>query len=153
LEPLSEADRFPKDGRDWSIRFIQKASAPAALSLLAPSAVERAEREPAPLAAELVERGVSRAKAGQLVSQYPADMIQEKLEVFDWLMGQRDKRVAKNPAGYLVKSITDDYATPTHFRSKAQRQRDEETKRDAQRKASETRRREKEEDAQNRSQL
>ena len=31
LEPLSEEDRFPKMGRDWSIRFVQKSPAPLAV--------------------------------------------------------------------------------------------------------------------------
>ena len=38
-----------------------------------------------------------------------------KLEVFDWLTEKKDKRVAKSPAGYLVKSISEDYAAPKGF--------------------------------------
>jgi hypothetical protein len=123
------------------------------LSLLAPAAVERAASTPPPLVAALVERGVSRAKAAQIVADYRADFIREKLEVFDWLTDQRDKRVAKSPAGYLVKSITDDYAAPNQFRSKAQRQREDEKRRTAERKAADARRREKEQDADNASRL
>ena len=38
--------------------------------------------------------------------------IQEKLEVFDALREGRDRRVSRNPAGYLVKSIREDYQPP-----------------------------------------
>ena len=41
--------------------------------------------------------------------------VRTKLEVFDWLMKNRDKRVGKNPAGYLVSSIRSDYQAPPDF--------------------------------------
>ena len=50
------------------------------------------------------------------MQQHPAEIIQAKMEVFDWLREKKDKRVAKSPAGYLVKSINDDYAAPKGFR-------------------------------------
>ena len=43
---------------------------------------------------------------------YPAEMIEAKLKVFDQLAGRRDARISKNPAGYLVQSIRKDYVTP-----------------------------------------
>jgi hypothetical protein len=36
------------------------------------------------------------------------------------MMVKKDKRVSKNPAGYLAKSIRDDFAAPKGFRSRAQ---------------------------------
>ena len=81
-----------------------------------------------PLVAELVKRGVTRATAAELVQQHPAETIQAKIDVFDWLVEKQDKRVAKSPAGYLVKSIANDYATPKGFASRAERQAREEAK-------------------------
>ena len=52
------------------------------------------------------------------------------MEVFDYLKDKADKRVAKNPAGYLVKSITEDYAVPDGFKTKAER--DQQAERDRQ---------------------
>ena len=72
---------------------------------------------------ELVKRGVTKATAADLVQRHPAPLIEAKIEVFDWLVEKQDKRVAKSPAGYLVKSIADDYATPKGFISRAERQR------------------------------
>ena len=47
--------------------------------------------------------------------EHPAELIEAKLEVFDWLAEKEDKRIAKSPAGYLVTSIHKDYATPKGF--------------------------------------
>ena len=45
--------------------------------------------------------------------------VRTKLEVFDWLVQNEDKRVTKNPAGYLVASIRADYEAPGEYASKA----------------------------------
>ena len=55
--------------------------------------------------------------AAELVETHPAGRIQTKLEVFDWLLKNEDKRVAKNPAGYLVASIRADYEPPGDFQT------------------------------------
>lgn len=126
LEPLSAAERFPKRGREWSIRFVQKAA-------VRPDALPVTEEDaPSPASLHLIEaldhRGVTRGTAEELVNQHAAEAIAAKIDVFDWLVGKQDKRLAKNPAGYLVKSIRDDYAAPTGYVSKAERQRYEETR-------------------------
>ena len=142
LEPLPEKERFIKKGREWSIRLVQKSChVPASL---APPTSEAALP---PLVTELVSRGVTRATAAELVRQHPAERIEAKLEVFDWLMEKQDKRIARSPAGYLVKSIADDYATPKGFESRAARQARAEAKRQADREAAEDRRRQREQAA------
>jgi hypothetical protein len=98
------------------------------------------ELEP-PLVAELSKRAVTQTAAAELVRKYPADMIAAKMEIFDWLMDKQDKRVQKSPAGYLVKSITDDYTTPRGFISRAEQQRREERRQANEREALEERRR------------
>jgi hypothetical protein len=90
---------------------------------------------------------VTKATADELVQRQPAELIQAKIEVFDWLMKEQDKRVAKSPAGYLVKSITDDYATPKGFTSKAERRRQAEARQAKERDAAEARRRQQQEEA------
>ena len=110
----------------------------------------QAEPEP-PLVAELVKRGVSDKTAADLVRQHPADTIQLKIDVFDWLAEKQDKRIAKSPEGYLVKSIADDYKAPKGFISRADRDRQAEAKRQAEQAAAEERRRQQEEEARERS--
>jgi hypothetical protein len=140
LEPLAESERFLKKGREWTVRFVQKAST------LAVAALDVVQEAPA-LAVELGKRGVTKATASELVQRHPAESIQLKIDVFDWLMEKQDKRVGKNPAGYLVKSINDDYAAPKGFVSKAERQKQQEARQAKERSDAGKRRRQQEQDA------
>jgi hypothetical protein len=88
---------------------------------------------------ELTNRGVTRATADELEKNHP-ERIEQQLDVFDWLVERKDKRVEKSPAGYLVKSIEMNYAIPKGFVSKAERQAREEAKREENRQAAENRR-------------
>jgi len=143
LQPMTREERYFKEGNDWKVRFTQKSPAP--LSLLAPPAALEALP---PLVEALTQRGVGPKSAAELVKQHPAESIQLKLEVFDWLVESQDKRVAKSPEGYLVKSITDDYKTPKGFVSAADRQQLKEAKQARDRSDAEERRHKHEADAQ-----
>ena len=142
LEPLPGNERFPKDGKNWKIRLIQKGGVVAAL----PAATD-SEPEPPALTSELIKRGVTAKSAAELVEQHPAEAVQLKIDVFDWLVEKQDKRVAKSPEGYLVKSIRDDYKAPKGFVSAAERQRHQEAKQATEEKAAEDRRHQREEKA------
>ena len=140
LLPLPDSDRFPSQGRNWKIRLIQKSPAPA--DECGTGSCRTAGRAATPpLAAELVKRGVSDKTAADLVQRHPADTIQLKIDVFDWLAEKQDKRIAKSPEGYLVKSIADDYKAPKGFTSRADRDRQAEAKRQAEQAAAAERRR------------
>ena len=108
LEPLDPEERYSYVKRGcWRIIFIRGRAA--------------AGDEPPPprRASELVEAlegaGVDAKTAAELVEAHPAGRIQTKIEVFDWLLKNEDKRVGKNPAGYLVASIRADYQAPGDF--------------------------------------
>ena len=64
-------------------------------------------------------RGVTSKTAQELVETHPLGRIRTKIEVFDWLLRNEDKRVGKNPAGYLVASIRSDYQIPGDYRDGA----------------------------------
>ena len=144
LEPLSDSDRFPKDGKNWKVRLIQKSSA---LDPPARRGTMILNRGPPALVTELINRGVTKATAAELVQKHPAEFIQLKIDVFDWLIEKQDKRVAKSPAGYLVKSISDDYAAPKGFVSKAEQRQQQEARQAKERQAAEDRRRQQEQEA------
>src|SRR5262249_28671936 len=57
--------------------------------------------------------------AQELVEAHPAGRVRTKIEVFDWLLKNEDRRVGKNPAGYLVASIRSDYQAPVDFQAQA----------------------------------
>ena len=62
-------------------------------------------------------RGITSKTAQELVETHPLGRIRTKIEVFDWLLRNEDKRVGKNPAGYLVASIRSDYQIPGDYRN------------------------------------
>jgi hypothetical protein len=119
LEPLSEDERFIKKGREWSVRFLQKAPA---LTLVVPPLAADEQASLSPLIDELITRGVGKEKAQRIAERFEPATIKTKLEVFDWLVAKKDKRAAKSPAGFLVKSIEEDYPAPKDFISKAEQQ-------------------------------
>ncbi len=107
LEPLSSEERYSYVKRGcWRIIFIRGRAAQSA-----PLPPE----ESSELVEALKARGVTAKTAAGLVETHPTSRIQTKIEVFDWLLRNEDKRVGKNPAGYLVASIRSDYKAPSNF--------------------------------------
>ncbi|MFO0951431.1 MAG: replication initiator protein A [Isosphaeraceae bacterium] len=111
LEPLSPDERYSYVSRGtWRIILIRGLSPRPG-----------AETPPPQAASDLVEalkaRGVNGKTAAELVEAHLPARIQTKIEVFDWLIKNEDKRVGKNPAGYLVASIKADYQAPNDYPS------------------------------------
>jgi hypothetical protein len=145
LEPLPAGERFPKKGRDWSIRFVKKTV--AAVEVIA-GPVEPADPSDAlrqRITAEFISRGVTTKTALQLVASHPVEQLEQKIEQFDWEMTQ--PKPPNKPAGYLVKSITDDYSIPKGFEPKAVRLEREAAKQARESQAAEDRRRQQAEEA------
>ncbi len=108
LTPLPPKERFHQLRRgEWEVVFVR-----------APKAKEPS-RPMSDLENRLIERGVTATSAVRLVREYSADAINAKLAVFDALRRAGDRRVSRNPAGYLVKSIREDYAPPVGLLAKA----------------------------------
>lgn len=110
LEPLKDADRYAQIKRGtWRILLIRgpRCGGPC-----------QAE-EPGHWVTALIERGVAARTAAELVEGIDHDYLRTKIEVFDWLIRNADKRVAKNPAGFLVASIREDYQPPAGYSSSA----------------------------------
>jgi hypothetical protein len=108
LEPLTPEERYSYVKRGcWRIILIRGQAAAQG----APLAPEKTSE----LVEALKARGVAAKTAASLVETHPAGRIQTKIEVFDWLLRNEDKRVGKNPAGYLVASIRSDYQAPRNF--------------------------------------
>ncbi len=108
LESMDESDRYLQKSRGhWQIVFLR---GPRGRSPIEPTAEERAE-----VVDSLTARGVAPRIAIELVERHATELIRSKVAVFDWMAGQKDRRLAKNPAGYLVSSIRDDYQTPEGY--------------------------------------
>jgi len=114
LEPLGPEERYSYVKRGcWRIMFIRGCCTTAEVQ--GSSALR--EDEPAKLIEALKARGVTRKSAQELVDSHPPSRIRTKIEVFDWLLRNADKRVGKNPAGYLVASIRSDYQIPGDYQT------------------------------------
>ena len=115
LEPLGLEERYSYVRRGcWRIIFIRGRAATAEDQ---DPATQR--EQPAQLIEALKARGVTGKTAQELVELHPHGRIRTKIEVFDWLLRNEDKRVGKNPAGYLVASIRSDYQVPGDYRIQA----------------------------------
>lgn len=117
LQPLGESDRFVRLGSgEWRVVFAkgmaEPVSAPAAASASGDTA----------LVAALVKRGVSCGAARRTAQRYTAEGIRLQLEVFDWLVARSDPRVARNPPGFLISAIKEQYAPPREFVVQAERE-------------------------------
>ena len=94
---------------------------PAMLPLEPPPLKAEPEVELAGLARELIDRGVSRGVAIELVVTYPEERIRAQIERLDWLRETKPKRV-KDRGAYLVEAIREDYAPLAGFASPADRE-------------------------------
>jgi hypothetical protein len=141
IEPMSREERYEKLARgQWKVVFVKADSKTPRLN--APSAPEPAEFE-----TKLISRGVSPQVAAELCSAHSEEFISLRLEVFDWLISRKDKRVSKSPAGYLSESIRKGYSPPKGFVSKAEREIQEAENRKRAWKAQEAKRRAEENEA------
>ena len=61
---------------------------------------------------ELTSRGVNRKVARELGSQFPEELIEAKIRLHDSLVSAKDKRISRNPAGFLTAAIRHDYPEP-----------------------------------------
>lgn len=108
-----------------SKRFVRRAHGEWEIVLYRQSkgaAVPMSDEATTPLAAELTERGLRATIAAELVRAFPAKRIAEKIELHDWLMERKDKRISQNPSGFLAAAIRDDYKLPKGFISRAERE-------------------------------
>jgi hypothetical protein len=107
LEPLSPEERYSYVKRGcWRIILIRRRP---------PQSQPPTPDQSTELIEALKTRGVTAKTASAIVEAHAANRIRTKLDVFDWLMQNEDKRVGKNPAGYLVASIRADYEAPGDF--------------------------------------
>ena len=118
LEPLGPEERYSYVKRGcWRIIFIRGRSTTTPAEVQVPA--EPPGHQPNELIEALRTRGVTAKTAQELVETHPPGRIRTKLEVFDWLLRNEDRRVGKNPAGYLVVSIRSDYQAPVDYQTRA----------------------------------
>jgi hypothetical protein len=110
LERLASHERFCRLRRGcWEVVFCKKTRGRRSQALT---------QTPSPWAEQLILRGVSETTAKRIAKIHADDKIREKIDVFDQLAASNDICISKNPAGYLVQSIREDYAIPRGLKYK-----------------------------------
>lgn len=105
LKPLPQSQRYRKLAPgNWNIVLTRQT--PAA-------------RKPAkkPLIDALLQRGLSDSAARQLTDAFSASHINEKIDWHDRLRASGDRRLNRNPAGFLKQAIEQDYQIPDRDRT------------------------------------
>jgi len=72
----------------------------------------RNKRKLDPQSRILVDRGVSRTMAIKLAREFSAEQIRDSVAAFDKLVQSCDRRISKNPPGFLVSAIRQQYTFP-----------------------------------------
>jgi replication initiator protein A len=138
LRPAGRDERYTKIARgEWIITLVR-----APQAILPPVVAEELVVEPTAAERALIARGVTPAIAAALAESFPAEHIERHVEVHDWLMARKDRRVSKSPAGYLVDSIRRGYASPKGFEAKTEADRRLREEAERARQAEEAKRRE-----------
>jgi len=71
---------------------------------------------------DLIQRGVTRSVAVKLAGSYPLEQLRKHIDIFDRLVENRSSLIQKNPAGFLRKSIEENYQPPEEYRSHRERE-------------------------------
>ncbi len=120
LKGALDEERFRKvTCGEWRVLFERRTLVPAR------SAPAVLQPESELLKQALIERGVTPSTAQKTMATAELERVRSQLEVFDWMMAHRDRRISKNPAGFLVSSIRSEYATPKGFVSREDRAEEE----------------------------
>ncbi|MEI6715285.1 MAG: replication initiator protein A [Verrucomicrobiota bacterium] len=116
IEPESESTRFTKTpGGEWEVHFAKCTSKTKSLKADDNSAISRLEER-------ILAHGVTSRQARLLMSEFPPEFISEKIDILDFLLNSGGNAVPANPAGYLVRSIRENWPRPAGFRSSQEQQ-------------------------------
>ncbi len=105
ITPCSATERFRRVAAGNWIIAVQKAEGTIA-------------QQDSKWVKELTSRGVNRKVARELASQFSETQIEDKIHLHDALVNARDRRISRNPAGFLASAIRYDYQAPPQEKSR-----------------------------------
>ncbi|WP_353568099.1 replication initiator protein A [Haloferula sargassicola] len=113
IKPASKSERYKKMGVGrWDIIFEK----------MTPQTSFPMEVSPATVAeAKLIELGVSPGVASQLVTEFPEEVIDRKIDEFNFAVA-RGKGPERNPGGWLAKSIRESWNPPEDYKTPEERE-------------------------------
>lgn len=111
IRACPDVERFRKlSSGEWKVLFEKAGSGVAKAT--PKSSVDES------LCKALTERGVTLSTAVELIQAHSPDRVVLQIEVLDWMASQKDARIQRNPAGYLVSAIRGDYVPPREFENR-----------------------------------
>lgn len=120
IVPVDYKKRFERVARG---KYLVRFSEPADTEVVRNETGQDATADQAAVIESLKQRGVTAATAAKIALSpaIPLQLIRDKIELMDWLLEEQPDLV-RNPGGFLVKAIRDDFALPPGFLTKSQRQ-------------------------------
>ncbi|MBV9124513.1 MAG: hypothetical protein JO112_14235 [Planctomycetes bacterium] len=114
LAPLDPKERFVKEARGrYRVLFARQGP---------PEALPAQASPPAALTADLRRLRLSGNKVREVLSAYTPEYIAAKIDIVDWLRQGKHAPELRNPAGFLLKALEDDYQPPEGYESRQQRE-------------------------------
>lgn len=109
LEELEQSGFLQPAGSDQRYRKLS----PGHWNIVLTRQTERPQTAPEqPLIHQLTQRGITAAVARQLTTAFSASHIHEKMTWHDQLRQAGDRRLERNPAGFLKRAIEQNYQVP-----------------------------------------
>jgi len=114
LAPLDPKERFVKESRGhYRVLFARQGQAESLPVSATPADT---------LTAELRRLRISGKKAREVMAAYPQEYILAKIDIVDWLRQGKQAQELRNPAGFLLKALENDYLPPEGYESPLQRE-------------------------------
>lgn len=129
ITPIEKQQRFRKlSCKLWKVVFDRAEDAECSNR---PKARSPTAARTEQLEARLTGLGVSKGKAKRLMARHPSEYVRRKIEILEYLL--RGDAKPDNPAGFLVRSIEEDYAAPLGFKSQEEFVREDRIERETRR--------------------
>jgi len=100
-----------KNEKDWKVVFEKEKKAEVDKDIEIQAPVTQTKQD-VDLAQKLISRGITDQVARALINNFPESLVDEKISIFDLLMKGKSNLISKNPAGWLRRSIENDYISP-----------------------------------------
>lgn len=97
--------------------------------------------------ARLTSHGVTAKQAKLIVSEFPEEFVAAKVEALEFLLSRGGDAAPKNPAGFLVNSIRENYTMPQGFKTQAEKEKDQQEEAEKKKQRAEAKRKREEAEA------
>lgn len=143
IKKAAPEDRFMKMRRGvWEVHFEKQVVEDDSQKTL-PMEVEPSSV----MESRLTSHGITQRQAKLIVSEFPEEYVAAKVEALEFLLSKGGDAAPKNPAGFLVNSIRENYTMPQGFKTAAEKEKEAEEEAERKKLRAEARRKKEETEA------